>query len=312
MAEPHLIAGHVAVGFPVPDRGHAEEKIGWIRAGSDDVQPIPCSLLSWSSGGRWSTFRVEERTSSSGELPLGSFPGHVLALNVGPPYALDVCSSGELLSPEHAHLTGNFNFIPASMPISAVWRGPATVVLIEISGTSLGPDETMWLEPVVNRSDEFVAHVVLALRALASRPSLSGPGYGEALCSALSEHLLRGYRLSRAERDEPKKALSSNRFRRVLEYVDAHLVEAIDLGTLAREYGMSTFHFARLFKRRTGIAPHQFIIRRRMERARVLLSDGDLSVSEVGFRCGFSQRSHFTSTFRRTFGVSPSVYRGGL
>jgi AraC family transcriptional regulator len=95
----------------------------------------------------------------------------------------------------------------------------------------------------------------------------------------------------------------------VLEFVDAHLDKSISLSALAHESGTSPFHFARLFKRRTGLAPHQFIIRKRIERARTLLSDADLSIAEVAFRCGFSHQSHFTVTFRRTVGVSPSAYR---
>ena len=146
------------------------------------------------------------------------------------------------------------------------------------------------------------------MRFASSRPA-SGVDYGDSLCAVLVEHMRRSSSDWRSERAEPGQALSSGRLRRVLEYVDAHLEEEISLSTLAHQSGTSPFHFARLFKRRTGLAPHQFIIQKRMERARSLLSDADLSITEVAFRCGFSQQSHFTSTFRRTVGVSPSAYR---
>ena len=162
-------------------------------------------------------------------------------------------------------------------------------------------------EPVLDGHDGFVTHLILALRDLAR--SRSGADYGDSLCGALVEHMRRSSSGSRPERSEHGQALSSARLRRVFEYVDAHLDEGISLSTLAHQSGTSTFHFSRLFKRRTGIAPHQFIIQKRIERARSLLSDADFSINEVAFRCGFSQLSHFTSTFRRTVGVSPSAYR---
>jgi AraC family transcriptional regulator len=58
-----------------------------------------------------------------------------------------------------------------------------------------------------------------------------------------------------------------------------------------------------------GDSPQQYIIRRRMERAQTLLSDGDLSILEVSMQCGYSQQSHFAATFRRLVGMSPSAYR---
>ncbi|MGZ6029971.1 MAG: helix-turn-helix domain-containing protein [Myxococcaceae bacterium] len=286
----------------------SEERIGWIRSGGDRVEPIPSSVLCWSSGATWRTFRIEEHTSSSGDLPQGCFTGHILALNVGGPYRVEISWSGAPPSAEHAHLPGNFIFVPASRPLSAVWQGPATVLLVEILAGSVNPCDAVRLGPVLNRRDDFVAHLVLALRDLARLHSEPGAGYGESLCAALTEHLARSSS-TWCDRVGNGHALSSTCLRRVLEFVDAHLDKSISLDALAHESGTSPFHFARLFKRRTGLAPHQFIIRKRIERARALLSDADLSIGEVAFRCGFSQQSHFTVTFRRTVGVSPSAYR---
>ncbi len=312
MGEPGVNGSHVVPRSPDSGSRRGEERIGWIPSASDRIERIPSSVLCWGSGAMWTTFRIEEHMSSGGELAPGSFPGHLLALNVGPPYSLHVSWCGAAVASEQMHLTGHFNLIPASVPLSVAWRGPATVVLVEISDVLPGSGEPARLDPLLNCRDEFVTHLVLALRDLARSGVAPGPGYGESVCAVLIEHLLRSSRLLRVRRDATGAVLSSARLRRVLEYVDAHLGEAITLGTLAREYGMSPFHFARLFKRRTGLAPHQFIIHRRMERARSLLSDGELSICEVAFRCGFSQQSHFTSTFRRTFGISPTVYRRAL
>ena len=294
------------------DRG---ARIVWTPSGLTKPEPIPSTRLCWTSGASWQSFRVEEHTSASGVLPLGSFAGHLVALNVGPPYRVDVGWSDAPAPSGHTHGPGNFIFTPASMGVSAVWRDPATVLLVEIfpgdpAMRSRSQTEAHSLEPVFNCHDRFIAHIVLALRDLASDPHQLGAAYGESLCFALCEYLSTNFRRGDPEKlDARSTSLSSGKLRRVLEFVDAHLDQDITLHALARESGTSPFHFARMFKRRIGLAPHQFIVRRRMERAQTLLSDGDLSILEVSLQCGYSQQSHFAATFRRLVGMSPSAYR---
>jgi AraC family transcriptional regulator len=295
--------------------GDGLARIVWTPNGLVKPEPIPSTRLCWTSGASWPSFCVEEHTSAFGVLPQGSFAGHLIALNVGSPYRVEVSWSGVPAPAESTHLPGNVIFTPASMRVSATWRDPATVVLVEISpdafATRSGPQtEVPLLGPVFNCHDRFIAHVVLALRDLASDPHQLGAAYGESLCSVLCEYLGTNFRRGDPERmDAGRSALSSGKLRRVLEYVEAHLDQDITLHALAHESGTSPFHFARIFKRRTGLAPHQFIVRRRMERARTLLSDGDLSILEVSLQCGYSQQSHFAATFRRLVGMSPSAYR---
>jgi AraC family transcriptional regulator len=78
---------------------------------------------------------------------------------------------------------------------------------------------------------------------------------------------------------------------------------------LAQVAGMSSFHFAREFKRTTGTTPHQYLIKFRIERAKALLARNDLPLTEVGLRSGFSHQSHFTRLFRRITGTTPNSYR---
>ena len=75
---------------------------------------------------------------------------------------------------------------------------------------------------------------------------------------------------------------------------------------------MSNFHFAREFKRTTGTSPHQYLIKFRVERAKALLTDDGLPLTEVGLRSGFSHQSHFTRLFRKITGTTPHLYRLGL
>jgi AraC family transcriptional regulator len=72
---------------------------------------------------------------------------------------------------------------------------------------------------------------------------------------------------------------------------------------------MSTFHFAREFKRATGTTPHQYVVKLRVERAKQLLSKSEMPLVDVGFKSGFSHQSHFTRLFRKVTGTTPQSYR---
>lgn len=107
----------------------------------------------------------------------------------------------------------------------------------------------------------------------------------------------------------PRGGLSSGAMRRVREYIEAHIGDSIELAALAAVAGLSMFHFARQFKESTGVTPHSYLVRRRIERAQQMLAESDLSLSEIAFRTGFSDQSHLTRHFRQTVGVTPAELR---
>ncbi len=129
------------------------------------------------------------------------------------------------------------------------------------------------------------------------------------IAQSLAVHLVRTYR-DAGVKQAVSGALPAIRLRRVVNMMQKHLNKEFNLGRLANEAGMSDFHFSRLFKRATGLAPSQYFIRARMAEARRLLRETDSSVIEVGLDVGYSSPSHFAQVFRREVGVSPTDYRG--
>ncbi|OLC31456.1 MAG: hypothetical protein AUH28_14190 [Acidobacteria bacterium 13_1_40CM_56_16] len=97
--------------------------------------------------------------------------------------------------------------------------------------------------------------------------------------------------------------------RRVRDYIDSHLIANITIETLATTVGLSVYHFARAFKQSIGMPPHEFILRRRVQRADQMLHRTELPLSEIAAAVGFSDQSHFARHFRRQTGMTPGAAR---
>jgi AraC family transcriptional regulator len=95
-------------------------------------------------------------------------------------------------------------------------------------------------------------------------------------------------------------------------YIEEHLAESIPLAELAKLVDLSSHYFCRAFKQSFGVPPHRYHINRRIERAKVLLADRAISVTDIGLALGFSETSSFSATFRSTTGTSPTEYRRAL
>jgi len=105
------------------------------------------------------------------------------------------------------------------------------------------------------------------------------------------------------------RGLSPSAKRRVLEYVDEHFDQQLTLESLANVARLSVHHFARAFRQSTGEPPHQYLLRRRIERATKMLKESELPLSEIALAVGFSDHSHFARHFRRLVGMSPGAAR---
>lgn len=103
--------------------------------------------------------------------------------------------------------------------------------------------------------------------------------------------------------------LSPGKLRAVRTYIEDHLAEGADLGTLAGIAGMSCCHFARAFKRSTGMPAHHYLITRRISAALALIRDTDRALCEISLDVGFADQSHFTRTFVQLTGMTPGDYR---
>ena len=105
------------------------------------------------------------------------------------------------------------------------------------------------------------------------------------------------------------RTLAAPKMRRLIEFVETNLDRDLSLERMANEIGVSALYLPRLFKSAVGQSPHQYVLARRIERARALLRDTDLPVVDVALASGFSSQSHLSNWFHRIVGVSPATYR---
>lgn len=170
-------------------------------------------------------------------------------------------------------------------------------------------------------TDRVTLHLALALAAMTRQPEAADPLVAEQLGAALAACVTRllaqrsGHGKPRSGHGKPVQsmAISTQRLRRVLDYIEASLSERnLSLAEIASVAHLSPFHFSRAFKTVTGTAPHRFVVERRVDRAKALLTDPDISLAEIAAAVGFANQAHFSTMFRRLTGVSPRQYRRNL
>jgi AraC family transcriptional regulator len=133
--------------------------------------------------------------------------------------------------------------------------------------------------------------------------------YAESLGHQLCIHLLRNYFDLKFAGTPPSGKLDHAKMRHVEDFIEEHLGDDLTLVSLATVAGVSASYFSHQFRNSLGVAPHQYLLQRRLERARTLLQDNRRSIAEIASATGFSDQSHLTRHFKRRFGVTPQGYR---
>lgn len=158
-------------------------------------------------------------------------------------------------------------------------------------------------------SDPIMLHLARALAATLDRPAESDRLLANHVIAAMQRRVETTHGGARAA--PPGVRLSARQEARVKARMLDDLQARLTLGELAGLCGMSESHFARAFKRTTGVPPHQWLLSQRIEKARALLKDSTVSISEVALECGFADQSHLTRMFARHLGVTPATWRRG-
>ena len=215
--------------------------------------------------------------------------------------------------------SGNLCITPAGQPLSASWNKPLDNMgiflepdLINRAAAENGFADSFEFAELYKHSDPLIQHLGLTLLGEAESETPSGRLFTDLLIQTLTLHLLNNYGTSKPQRQSVTGGLPGYKLRRVKEFISEKIEEDLSLAEIAAIAGLSQFHFARAFRKSTGRTPQQFLMERRIERAKELLAKDDLPIVEVSLRTGFKNQSHFTSLFRKFTSFTPKTWRESL
>ncbi|MEO1352630.1 MAG: AraC family transcriptional regulator [Cyanobacteria bacterium J06635_15] len=213
---------------------------------------------------------------------------------------------------------GNFCLKPSPCQAFYAWETTVEAILLLLTPAflqrtaaqteCLNPD-ALELRPVLVGQDPQLEQLAQAFYREMKTEGLGGRLYRESLTHCFAIHLLRHYCTTPAKLRTDERGLSQKRLRLALEVIHASLDQSLRLETVAAELGINVYYFNRLFRQSMGISPYQYVLRQRLEKAKRLLQNSELSIAEITLECGFANPSHLARHFRKSVGMSPKLYR---
>ncbi|MFM0737532.1 AraC family transcriptional regulator [Paraburkholderia xenovorans] len=258
----------------------------------------------------WQGFGAELVTVSAGLHRIPALQYHRIGVHVGAPVRARCLCNERRFARIQAH--GDADVIPAGLEgqwsdeaactIFSVWIGEdfakKTFEQLELKTSEAR------LRPQFQLRDPRFQHLAWALRAELEADDVSDPLYAESLCTAMVVRLVgRAPEIDRL--DEKRRVLAPKTAARVIEFIETHLDRRLTLTDLAAQAELSVPHFKALFRETLGTPVHQYVVRRRVERARALLLEGRLSASRIALDTGFAHQSHMAHWMGRLLGVTP-------
>ncbi len=224
---------------------------------------------------------------------------------------------------QYAHGNGRVDVVPAFLSHWTNWDREVEFSVIAICPTLLvgvaSPLENRTTQELMQReielipqfaiNDPVIQQLALALKLEIQTGCMSGRLYGESLGTALAARLVQNYAVSKPSFEFKASSLPQSQLKRVIDYMKANLAQDLSILDLATLTGMSESHFSRSFKRSVGIAPYQYLMQQRVERAKQLLEKRTIAISTIALDCGFANQTHLTKVFRQMTGITPKAYQ---
>jgi AraC family transcriptional regulator len=282
----------------------------------DPTKPTCLPLLSSQSQG-WENILVEQFQHPSGEGRTHYDNEHAICLSLAPrPVRFLQIKDGKT----HTSLygKGDIAITPVEMPFFARWDGEDHYMQIRVASRFIQQiarealeinSDRLELLPEFRTRDPQIEAIGMMLLTELQQGNCGNRLYIESLANVLAVHLIRQYTATQPQYPIYEGGLPQRQLSQVLDYIYGHLDQDIKLADLAAFLNMSQFHFSHLFKQSIGTSPYQYLLQQRVERAKQLLKEGDRSIMDIAFLCGFNSHSHLSKQFRQLTGMTPKVYR---
>ncbi len=261
----------------------------------------------------WNGISIERHSQPAAECEL-CLPQHTFCILLNEGYTERRVDGGHLLA--NRAEPGEVLFYPAFSQHWIRWQKDAEFLLLFLDSSLITQDEENIADydaiEAMERKREFrdplVQQIGLALNAELDGGMVDSSAlYAESLATALSAHLLRHYSTKESIVRDITSNVPNAPMQRVIEYIHYNLAQQLTIAELSFIANLSPYHFSRTFKQATGMAPHQYVLHIRIDHAKELLLQGNLSIAEVATRVGFFDQSHFTRYFKRIVGITPQT-----
>lgn len=279
---------------------------------SSKVVPRASRLSSQTAG--WQYIQLEHHVQPAYEMPEYCSLQHLIVLTQHQQLAT-VERRFEGAFREETTQDGSIAIVPANVAHQVRWNGNVEFMVLalepswiaQIAYESISPD-CVEITPRFFQPDPLIHQIGLALLHVLET-DCNSPLYVESAATLLAAHLLRHYSATRNQLRDLDQGLSPKQLQQIVEYIDADLEQNLGLTNLAALIGLSCHHFVRLFKHSMGVTPYQYIIQRRLERAKDLLLGSNLTIAQIAYGVGFANQSHLTYHFRRRYNITPKKMR---
>lgn len=245
-----------------------------------------------------------------------------MVLNLGGTYNAEQWIDGKFYHNQFER--GDFIVFPAEISHRVIWDRPIEFLIVgfdssRIKQTLLELNDTEASRFSANPQPEIVAHdklndplvhqIGLALKTDFQINQSPNHLYAESMLNALLVHLLQRYSSQPYSSQELQYGLPRLKLKQVLEYIHQNRTRNISLAELAAIAQISPNYFAQLFKQSTGLPPHQYVIHQRLDKAKELLRNTNLSITDIAEIVGFASQSHLNTVFRKHLSITPKKYR---
>jgi AraC family transcriptional regulator len=268
----------------------------------------------WSSARAWTGMILEKLAHSAIDTPEFVIDDHCVVLHDVPAATIEHKIHG--VYRRFLHGPGNICLFSGGASRQLRSSEPHSVLVLSISpqmfGRAVGRSDvapSFELVEHLELRDPRIEHIVRGLELEVTEGFSSGALFGDSLGLALALHLAQRYAIPGLRARPFKGGIAPKALRRVVEYVDGNLSVDLGLTSLAVVAGLSAYRFAHNFKTTTGLTPYRYVTAQKIARAKRLLSQSGMTVTEIGYALGYSQPSRFSSVFSRWTGVTPSVFR---
>lgn len=275
---------------------------------------LPCLPILSSLNTGWQGIHLEYHRQPPHETPEYFFPHHILSIGLAY-QAKEFKVNGQI---HKDFVVGNVSMCPANLSLKtqAYGNGEFILLMLETVNFALSAYETVNIEQVeivqqVKGHDPLIYQIALALKA-ELESGVDSCLYAESMATALSVHLLRRYLARKPIIQDYTGGLPKYKLREAIAYINDNLAHSLHLAEIAAIVQMSPHYFASLFKQSTGLAPHQYVTKCRIEKAKQFLKRPELTIIEICQQVGFQSQSHFTKVFRQHTEVTPKAYRDKL